>query len=101
MRSSHHNTPSTQWQSSENSLISTQQRVSRKPPLLTKSADQKSSHPYQVNRKGTVTFLFAQVLALLPIAISLTILGLAAIHTGSCVEAQAGEGNRIRVGCWK
>ncbi|MGD1866121.1 MAG: hypothetical protein ACFB0D_16355 [Phormidesmis sp.] len=31
------------------------------------------------------------------IVISLTILGLAAIYTGSCVDAQAGEGNRIRV----
>ena len=31
------------------------------------------------------------------IIISLTILGLAAIYTGSCVDAQAGEENRLRI----
>ena len=31
------------------------------------------------------------------IVFSLTILGLAAIYTGSCVDAQAGEGNRLRI----
>lgn len=31
------------------------------------------------------------------IALSLTILGLAAIYTGSCVDAQAGEDNRLRI----
>ena len=34
---------------------------------------------------------------ILSIIISLTVLGLAAIYTGSCVDAQVGESNRIRV----
>ena len=45
------------------------------------------------------SFIILQLVrAVVPSAvISLTILGLAAIYTGSCVDAQAGEGNRLRV----
>lgn len=42
-------------------------------------------------------FLYVGRLLVPPLAICLTILGLATLYTGSCLDAQAGEGNRIKI----
>ena len=96
MHSSHHDTSPAQQQSSEKSLPFSPVEVLPSPqisvqisPLFTLSA-----------KKECVILLAIRFLAL-PMVISLTILGLASIYMGSCVDAQAGEGNRIRVGCWE
>ena len=96
MHSDHHDTLSLRRQASENSLTSAQQQVFRSSPQSTQLLSQEPSHPCPTSRRNPAAFLVARVLSI-SIVISLTILGLAAIYTGSCVEAQAGEGNRLKI----
>lgn len=63
-------------------------QTSEKPPG--------SKAAFQCRSRSTVVLQTTRIL-IPSIIISLTILGLAAIYTGSCVDAQAGKENRVRI----
>lgn len=96
MHFTHHDTALKQQKASENSRTSTGHHLAEKALMSTQLLTQDPPRHNLGSKQGSAILLVARIFAL-PAIISITLLGLAVIYSGGCIDAQAGEGNTFRV----